>query len=119
MIFSHIFGQSEMVKKFTEFWLNFSNYKNNFRVSQKDSAKYCFALTLLIEQLNGNISDTWGKTALMLLQEDVPETSVETILKELSKNPVSTFEIINSYRDFYAQTSSHKEASLRIVNKFN
>ena len=86
---------------------------------QKNNSKYCFALTLLIEQLNGNISETWGKTALMLLQEDAPETSVETILKELGKQPINTFEIINSYRDFYAQTSSHKETSLRVVNKFN
>lgn len=86
---------------------------------QKDKSKYCFALTILISQLNGNISEEWGRTSLKLLQEEAPETSVETILKELSKNPISTFEILNSYRDFYAQTSSHKEAALRVVNKFN
>lgn len=86
---------------------------------QKDNSKYCFALTILISQLNGTISEEWGKTSLKLLQEEAPETSVENILKELSKNPISTFEIINSYRDFYSQTSSHKEAALRVVNKFN
>ncbi len=86
---------------------------------QKDNSKYCFALTILISQLNGNISEEWGKTALKLLQEGAPETSVENILKELSKTPISAFEIINSYRDFYSQTSSHKEASLRVINKFN
>ena len=86
---------------------------------QKDSSKYCFALTILIAQLNGNISEAWGTTALKLLQEGAAVASVEFILKELSSKVITTFELLNSYRDFYAQTSSHKEASLRVVNKFN
>ena len=86
---------------------------------QKDNSKYCFALTALIAQLNGTLSEEWTLTTLKLLQEDAPETSVEMILKELAKQPISTFEILNSYRDFYAQTSSHKEAALRVINKFS
>ncbi len=123
-LFSNTFEQealnSYLGTKTKEEVLNFFHTTlSQYDFWQKDSSKYCFALTLLIEQLNGNISDTWGKTSLMLLQEDAPESSVETILKELSKQPISTFEIINSYRDFYAQTSSHKETSLRVVNKFD
>ena len=86
---------------------------------QKDNSKYCFALTILISQLNGTINEEWERTALKLLQEEAPEASVEIILKELSQKTISTFEIVNSYRDFYAQTSSHKEASLRVINKFD
>ncbi|MBQ4493062.1 MAG: hypothetical protein II972_00435 [Elusimicrobiaceae bacterium] len=86
---------------------------------QKDNSKYCFALTILISQLNGNISEEWEITALKLLQEGAPEASVEIILKELSNQIISSFEILNSYRDFYTQTSNHKEAALRVVNKFN
>ena len=86
---------------------------------QKDNSKYCFALTILIEQINGTLSETWGETSLKLLQEGAPESSVELILKEIGKNPLSTFELMNSYRDFYAQTSSHKETALRVINKFS
>ncbi len=123
-LFSNTFEQEALnsylgTKTKEEVLTFFHNTLSQYDFWQKNNSKYCFALTLLIEQLNGNISETWGKTALMLLQEDVPETSVETILKELNKQPISTFEIINSYRDFYAQTSSHKESSLRVVNKFN
>lgn len=123
-LFSNTFEQealnSYLGTKTKEEVLNFFHTTlSQYDFWQKNSSKYCFALTLLIEQLNGNISETWGKTALMLLQEDAPETSVETILKELNQQPISTFEIVNSYRDFYAQTSSHQEASLRVVNKFN
>lgn len=86
---------------------------------QNDRSKYCFALSVLIEQLNGTLSEEWALCSLKLLQENTPETTVEAILKELKTQNISSFEIINSYRDFYAQTSSHKEAGLRVINKFN
>lgn len=86
---------------------------------QKDRSKYCFALTILIAQLNGTLSEEWVLTALKLLQEGAPEKSVETILGGLNKQAISNFELLNSYRDFYAQTSSHQEAALRVVNKYS
>lgn len=122
--FSNVFEQEALnsylgTKTKEEVFSFFHTTLSQYDFWQKDSSKYCFALSTLIAQLNGNISEEWGLTALKLLQEDAPETSVETILKELSKENLSSFEILNSYRDFYAQTSSHKEAALRVVNKFN
>lgn len=122
--FSNAFEQealnSYLGTKSKEEVLNFfHNTLSQYDFWQKDSSKYCFALTSLISQLNGTLSEEWAKTALKLLQEDVPEKSVENILQELNSNPISTSEILNSYRDFYAQTSSHKEAALRVINKFN
>lgn len=122
--FSNVFEQealnSYLGTKTKEEVLNFFHTTlSQYDFWQKNSSKYCFALTTLIAQLNGKISEEWGLTALRLLQEDAPESSVEMILKELSNQNLSCFEVLNSYRDFYAQTSSHKEAALRVVNKFN
>lgn len=122
--FSNAFEQealnSYLGTKSKEEVLNFfHNTLSQYDFWQKDSSKYCFALSVLISQLNGTISEEWGLTSLKLLQEGAPETSVENILKELNKQNISNFEVLNSYRDFYAQTSSHKDAALRVINKFS
>lgn len=49
-----------------------------------DGAKHCYALSIALEELNGNISSSWADTVLTLLEKGYPEESIEVIAEGLS-----------------------------------
>lgn len=82
-----------------------------------DGAKHCYALSIALEELNGNISSSWADTVLTLLEKGYPEESIEVIAEGLSSQKDLTADtIISAYDKFYASGKNHKDAAMRVVN---
>lgn len=84
---------------------------------KSDDAKHGYALSLLVGELNGNITPFAAALALDMLQEDWPEQSVETITKALPAHTNFTKEsILSAYGKFYQVSSDHADAAKRVAN---
>ncbi len=82
---------------------------------KQDAAKHCYALSILVEELNGKISTPCAALSLDLLQAGYPEESADAICKAI-KNPVSIGEVITGYERFYQSSKDHKDAARRVIN---
>lgn len=84
---------------------------------KEDGAKHCYALSIALEELNGNISSSWAETVLTLLEKGYPEESIDIIADGLAlQKDLTADTIISAYEKFYASGKNHKDAALRVVN---
>ncbi len=82
-----------------------------------DGAKHCYALSVALEELNGNISSSWADTVLTLLEKGYPDESIDIIAEGLSsQKDITADTIISAYDKFYASGKNHKDAAMRVVN---
>ncbi len=82
-----------------------------------DEAKYCYALTLIMGELNGRISPLWRDIGLTLLQRGAAENSIEYIIQNLSSQSDIDYQaLLNGYERFYSITKDHQDTAMRVVN---
>ena len=88
-----------------------------FTFWKEDETKHCYALSILVGELNGAITPAAAALSLDLLQADSPEESVDIILKGLSsKEDLDKAVAFAAYQKFYEAGGGHKDAALRTVN---
>jgi len=80
----------------------------------QDESKHCYALTILVGELNGRISPAAADLALSLLEAGCPEDSIETITAACPGS--SNEDILAAYQKFYAASKDHQDAARRVVN---
>lgn len=84
---------------------------------RNDEDKHCYALNIVLEELNGNTSTFWADTSLVMLEKGYPEESIDIIMKGLSSTQdLTSDKIISAYEKFYASGNNHKDAAMRVVN---
>jgi hypothetical protein len=84
---------------------------------KEDEDKYCYALSVIVSELNGKTSSFSSDLALKLLDASLPEQSVEIIVSSFREPGNFTPEdIIAAYRKFYSVSSDCADAALRAVN---
>ena len=84
---------------------------------KKDQSVHAYALSLLVGELNGNISAFAVSLGLDMLQKNCPEESVEITIKALPLQTNFTKEsIISAYEKFYSLSSDHTDAAKRVAN---
>lgn len=86
---------------------------------KNDDAVHGFALSLLVGELNGNMSEFAASLGLDMLQKKCPEQSVEMIIKSLpEQNNLNKESILSAYEKFYSLSSDHEDAAKRVINMF-
>lgn len=84
---------------------------------KKDQSAHAYALSLLVGELNGNISGFGVALGLDMLQKDCPEESVEITIKALPlRNNFTKESILSAYEKFYSLSSDHIDAAKRVAN---
>ncbi len=84
---------------------------------KNDESKYGYALSLLVGELNGNITGFAASLGLDMLQKGWPEQSVDTTIKALPVNSNFTKQsIISAYEKFYRVSNEHEDAAKRVAN---
>jgi hypothetical protein len=84
---------------------------------KEDEDKYCYALSIIVAELNGKVSPFSLDLSLKLLDAGLPEQSVEIITSELCVlGNFKSDDIISAYREFYSVSSDHIDAARRTVN---
>lgn len=82
-----------------------------------DDVKYGFALSLLVGELNGNITPFAASLGLDMLQKNWPESSIDLVLKALPAHTNFTKQsILSAYEKFYLVSSDHEDAAKRVSN---
>lgn len=90
---------------------------NAYDFWKNDGAKHCYALSMLVGELNGNISSAVSDLALTMLEKEIPEESIEFISKDLGTGKeVNKESIISAYEKFYILSGNHKDAAKRVIN---
>lgn len=84
---------------------------------KSDESKYGYALSLLVGELNGNITAFAASLGLDMLQKGWPEQSADMTIKALPVNSNFTKQsIISAYDKFYKVSNSHEDAAKRVAN---
>jgi len=103
-------GREEVLSFFRDKLHPYSFWRN-------DETKHCYALNVILEELNGNTSTFWADTSLTMLEKAYPEESIDIIMEGLSSQKDLTLQdITEAYEKFYASSKNHKDAALRVVN---
>lgn len=89
----------------------------SFDFWKEDESKYCYALTLIMGELNGRISPLWRDIGLTLLERGAAESSIEYIIQNLSSQSDIDYQaLLNGYERFYSITKDHRDTAMRVVN---
>lgn len=84
---------------------------------KNDESKYGYALSLLVGELNGNLTGFAASLGLDMLQKGWPEQSVDATIKALPLNSNFTKQsIISAYEKFYKVSNDHEDAAKRVSN---
>lgn len=113
------FGSYLGIKSKEEVFSFFRDKLSTYDFWKQDEDKHCYALSVMVDELNGNTSAFLSDLAMHMLEKGYHEEAIEIITKGLaSQDTLDRDTIISAYDKFFTGSNDLKDAARRVVNMF-